>query len=48
MTEVQKEEINNLNQFDNIVTKITDKGKTLLFTIYNNQNQRRYLGIKLG
>ena len=48
IVEVQKEEINNLKQFDNIVTEITDKGKTLLFTIYNNRNQRRYLGIKLG
>ena len=46
--EVQKKEIDNLNQFDNIVTEITDKGKTLLFTIYNNRNQRRYLGIKLS
>ena len=28
--------------------KIINDKKTLLFAIYNNQNQRRYLGIKLG
>ena len=48
IVEVQKKEIKNLKQFDNIVTEIINKGeKTLLFAIYNNQNQRRYLGIKL-
>ena len=46
--EVQKKEIDNLKQFDNIVTENINKGKTLLIAIYNNQNQRRYLGIKLG
>ena len=48
IVEVQKKEINNLKQFDNIVTENINKGKTLLIAIYNNQNQRRYLGIKLG
>ena len=37
-----------LKQLNDIVKKSFDKGEnTLLFAIYNNQNQRRYLGIKL-
>ena len=46
--EVQKTKINNLKQLNNLVTESINKGEnTLLFAIYNNQNQRRYLGVKL-
>ena len=39
----------NLNQLEDILEKSFDKGeKTLLFATYNNQNVRRYLGIKLN
>ena len=48
IVEVQKIKIKNIKQMSDIVSKNIDKGdKTLLLVIYNNQNQRRYLGIKL-
>jgi len=44
-----KTKINNLNQLEDILKKSFGKGeKTLLFATYNNQNVRRYLGIKLN
>jgi serine protease Do len=47
--ELQKTKIDNLNQLEDILKKSSDKGeKTLLFATYNNQNVRRYLGIKLN
>ena len=49
IVEVQKTKINNLNQLKNILKKSFDEGeKTLLFATYNNQNVRRYLGIRLN
>ena len=40
---------NNLNQLKDILKKSFDKGeKILLFATYNNQNVRRYIGIKLN
>ena len=40
--------INDLKQLNDILTKSFGKGEnTLLFTIYSNLNQRRYIGIKL-
>ena len=48
IVELQKTKINNLNQLKDILRKSFNKGeKTLLFTIYGMQNQRRYIGIKL-
>ena len=48
IVEVQKTKIRSIKQFNNLVKENIEKGKkTLLFAIYNNQNQRRYLGIKL-
>ncbi len=48
IVEAQKKKINTIGDLDNIV-KITLKSseKTLLIAIYNNQNQRRYIGVKL-
>ena len=44
----QKKKINTIGDLENIV-KITKRSseKTLLIAIYNNQNQRRYIGVKL-
>ena len=48
IVEVQKTTINNLKQLNNILEEnIAKDENTLLFTIYSNQNQRRYIGIKL-
>ena len=49
IVELQKTKINNLNQLKDILKKSFGKGeKTLLFATYNNQNVRRYIGIKLN
>ncbi len=49
IVEVQKKKINTIGDLDNII-KMTLRGseKTLLIAIYNNQNQRRYIGVKLN
>jgi serine protease Do len=47
--EVQKNPVKNSIDLDKIVDGIFDKGeKTLLLTIINNNNQRRYLGVKIN
>ena len=39
---------NDLKQLNDLLAKSFDKNEnTLVFTIYGNQNQRRYIGIKL-
>lgn len=49
IVELQKTKINNSIQLNDIIKKNVDKGeKILLFATYNNQNIRRYLGIKLN
>jgi len=49
IVELQKTKINNLNQLKDILKKSFGKGeKILLFATYNNQNVRRYIGIKLN
>ena len=46
--EIQKEKILNSSSMFKKIKKFIAKGdKTLLLTIFNSQNQRRYLGIKL-
>ena len=46
--EVQKKKIYSAKQLEEIIDKILkSEEKTLLFVIYNNQNQRRYLGVKV-
>ena len=48
IVEADKQSIRTVKQLENIVsTAIKSKEKTLLIAIYNNQNQRRYIGVKL-
>ena len=48
IVELQKKRIINSNQFSKLVEEILDKGqKTLLFAIFNSDNQRSYLTVKL-
>jgi len=48
IVEAQKKKINTIGDLDNIVkTRLRGSEKTLLIAIYNNQNQRRYIGVKL-
>ena len=49
IVEVQKKKINTIGDLNNIVNmKLRSSEKTLLIAIYNNQNQRRYIGVKLN
>ena len=46
--EAQKKKIRSINDLNQITEKVLNSNqKTILFAIYNNQNQRRYIGIKL-
>ena len=48
IVEAQKKKIRSINELENIVNQtLSSKEKTILIAIYNNQNQRRYIGIKL-
>jgi len=48
IVEAQKKKINTIGDLNNIVkTRLRGSEKTLLIAIYNNQNQRRYIGVKL-
>ena len=48
IVEAQKKKINTIGDLENIVKMTTRSSeKTLLIAIYNNQNQRRYIGVKL-
>ena len=45
--EVQKNKVSSPNQLNNLIKSIYKKGEqTLLLTIINSKNQRRYLGVK--
>ena len=45
--EVQKNKVSNSKELNNLIENIYKKGEqTLLLTIINNKNQRRYLGVK--
>ena len=47
--EVQKNSVKNSSDLNKIVDSIFKKGeKTLLLTIINNENRRRYLGVKIN
>ena len=49
IVEVQKKKINTIGDLKNTVDKVLRSSeKTLLIAIYNNQNQRRYIGVKLN
>jgi len=45
--EVQKNPIQKIENLDNLIKKVKDQGQPLYLTIINNNNQRRYLGVKL-
>ncbi|MDC6483623.1 Do family serine endopeptidase, partial [Candidatus Pelagibacter sp.] len=48
ITEAQKKKIRSINDLKQIAKKVLNSNqKTILLAIYNNQNQRRYLGVKL-
>ena len=49
IVEAQKKKINTMGDLENIVKMtLRSSEKTLLIAIYNNQNQRRYIGVKLN
>ena len=46
--EAQKKRIKTISDLKQITNQVLNSNqKTILFAIYNNQNQRRYIGIKL-
>jgi len=48
IVEVQKKKITSIKDLEDIVNKaLKSNQKTILIVIYNNQNQRRYIGVKL-
>ena len=48
IVELQKKKIFNAKQFEKTVKNIISKGeKTLLFAVYNNNNQRSYLTVTI-
>ena len=49
IVEVQKKKINTIGDLKNTIdSTLRSSEKTLLIAIYNNQNQRRYIGVKLN
>ena len=47
--EAQKKKIKNKNDLNQIVSKVLKSNqKTILLVIYNSENQRRYIGVKLN
>ena len=48
IVEAQKKKINSVKDLETIIEQAMKSGqKTILIAIYNNQNQRRYIGVKL-
>ena len=48
IVEAQKKKIRSIKDLDKITQNVLNSNqKTILFAIYNNQNQRRYIGVKL-
>ena len=48
IVEAQKKKINSVDRFEKIIENtLKSIEKTILIAIYNNQNQRRYIGVKL-
>ena len=46
--EAQKKKIRSVKDFEKIINNVLQSNeKTILIAIYNNQNQRRYIGVKL-
>ena len=49
IVEAQKKKINTIGDLDNIVKlALKSNDRSLLIAIYNNNNQRRYIGVKLN
>ena len=49
IVEAQKKEIKTIGDLEIAVKQaLNSEEKTLLIAIYNNQNQRRYIGVKLN
>ena len=49
IVEAQKKKIRSINELKSIINNVLkSKEKTILLAIYNNQNQRRYIGIDLN
>ena len=47
--ETQKKKIKSIEDLERVVNNVLQsEEKTILFVIYNNQNQRRYIGVKLN
>ena len=47
--EAQKKKIKSIEDLERVVNNVLQsEEKTILFVIYNNQNQRRYIGVKLN
>ena len=48
IVEAQKKKIRSVQELNRITEQaMTTSEKTILIVIYNNQNQRRYIGVKL-
>ena len=48
ITEAQKKKIMSIDDLNKVVQQVVSSNqKTILLATYNNQNQRRYLGVKL-
>ena len=48
IVEAQKKKIKSIKDLESIVESVVkSKEKTILIAIYTNQNQRRYIGVKL-
>ena len=48
IVEAQKKKIKTVGDLKNIVNAtIRSSDKTIMIAIYNNQNQKRYIGVKL-
>ena len=46
--EAQKKKIRSVENLERIINNVLQSSeKTMLIAIYNNQNQRRYIGVKL-
>ena len=49
IVEAQKKKIKSINELKSIINNVLkSKEKTIFLAIYNNQNQRRYIGIDLN
>ena len=49
IVEAQKKKIRSINELKSIINNVLkSKEKTMLLAIYNNQNQRRYIGVDLN